>query len=494
MYTILFLGKHRRRPRRMDALIQCGRALGSSPCAPKKGDQMLRKSMLPIIAFALCVLLLLALSGCSGTTQPQATATMASVATSEPTRPQATATMASVATSEPTQTQGTATMASVATSEPTQTQGTATMASVATSGPASGARKPLPALEQPASFTDKQWLGKQLFFDPNLSQPAGQACMGCHDPAAGWVDPNKDSPTSAGNTPGLFGNRNSPSVAYASFSPDFHYDSAKTSYIGGQFWDGRAKNVADQAKGPILNPLEMNGANKQFVIDAVKAGPYADLFKKVWGANVFEDSVTAYDDLAASIGEYEKTSEVNSFSSKYDDVLRGAAALTDQEKRGLDLYKGKAMCDKCHTSAADPASGKVLFTDFSYDNAGVPKNPENKFYTLDAKDNPAGKDFVDLGLGGQLKKQSENGKFKVPSLRNIALTAPYMHNGYFTTLKDVVKFYNTRDVASAGWPAPEVAENVNKQDMGDLKLTDSEIEDILAFLNTLTDMKFPQVK
>src|SRR5450759_4644356 len=259
MYTILFLGKHRRRPRRMDALIQCGRALGSSPCAPKKGDQMLRKSMLPIIAFALCVLLLLALSGCSGTTQPQATATMASVATSEPT-----------------QTQGTATMASVATSEPTQTQGTATMASVATSGPASGARKPLPALEQPASFTDKQWLGKQLFFDPNLSQPAGQACMGCHDPAAGWVDPNKDSPTSAGNTPGLFGNRNSPSVAYASFSPDFHYDSAKTSYIGGQFWDGRAKNVADQAKGPILNPLEMNGANKQFVICLLYKSDAAD--------------------------------------------------------------------------------------------------------------------------------------------------------------------------------------------------------------------------
>ena len=99
---------------------------------------------------------------------------------------------------------------------------------------------------------------------------------------------------------------------------------------------------------------------------------------------------------------------------------------------------------------------------------------------------------MDLGLGGQLKKRSENGKFKVPSLRNVALTAPYMHNGYFTNLEDVVRFYNTRDVAAAGWPAPEVAKNVNKQDMGNLKLTDSEIKDIVAFLNTLTDTKFPK--
>jgi cytochrome c peroxidase len=101
---------------------------------------------------------------------------------------------------------------------------------------------------------------------------------------------------------------------------------------------------------------------------------------------------------------------------------------------------------------------------------------------------------VDLGLGGQLKMRGENGKFKVPSLRNVALTTPYMHNGCLTTLIDVVRFYNTRDVASAGWPAPEVAENVNKREMGNLKLTESEIEDIVAFLNTLTDTKFPRVK
>jgi len=192
---------------------------------------MLRKTVPPVITIALCVLLSLVVSGCSGTTQAQATVTIDSVATSEPT---------------------------------------------------GIARQPLPTLERPASFTDKQWLGKQLFFDPNLSQPSGQACMGCHDPAAGWADPDKNSPTSAGNIPGLFGNRNSPTAAYASFSPDFHYDAAKASYIGGQFWDGRAKNVADQAKGPILNPLEMNTANKQSVLDTIRTGPYADLFMNVW--------------------------------------------------------------------------------------------------------------------------------------------------------------------------------------------------------------------
>ncbi|MHB0867041.1 MAG: cytochrome-c peroxidase [Thermoleophilia bacterium] len=359
---------------------------------------------------------------------------------------------------------------------------------------ASDARMPMPALEQPVGFTDKQWLGKQLFFDPNLSQPPGQSCMGCHHPAAGWADPVKESPTSEGNIPGLFGNRNSPSAAYASFSPDFHFDSAKAIYVGGQFWDGRAKNVADQAKGPILNPLEMTAANKQSVMDVVKAGPYADLFRKVWGTRVFDDTETAYDDLALAIAEYEATSEVNSFSSKYDDVLRGTATLTDQEKLGLNLFNGKAMCSNCHTITADAASGKVLFTDFSYSNLGVPKNPENKYYTLDTKYNLNGKDYVDLGLGSELNKPSENGKFKVPSLRNVALTAPYMHNGYFTTLKGVVQFYNTRDLASANWPAPEVVENMDRQNLGDLKLTDSEIEDILSFLNTLSDTKLPEVK
>lgn len=375
-----------------------------------------------------------------------------------------------------------------------QGQGTGAKDATATSGSAGVARKSLPTMVRAAGSTDKQWLGKQLFFDPNLSVPPGQACSDCHDPAAGWADPRKDSPTSEGNTPGLFGNRNSPTVAYAALSPDFHYDAVRKLYVGGQFWDGRAKSAADQAKGPILNPLEMNGASKQRVIDAVKAGPYADLFRSVWGATAFDMTETAYDNLAAAIAEYEMTGEVSSFSSKYDDVLSGAATLTKQERRGLVIFEGKAQCGACHPTGVDPTIGKVMFTDFTYDNLGVPKNPDNAFYTLSAKENPDGKGFVDLGLGGYLKKASENGKFKVPTLRNIALTSPYMHNGYFATVTDVVKFYNTRDVSSAGWPTPEVTANLKKGGMGNLKLTGSEIKDLVAFLVTLNDTKFPRVK
>jgi len=337
--------------------------------------------------------------------------------------------------------------------------------------------------DRPVGFTDKQWLGKKLFTDPNLSQPAGQACMDCHIPICGWTDPNKNSPTSAGNIQGLFGNRNSPSCAYAAFSPDFHYDAAKASYVGGQFWDGRAMNLTAQAKGPILNPLEMNATSSQSVIDQVKIGSYADLFMNVWGKNVFENTALAYDDLAASIAEYEETNEVNNFSSKYDDVLKRIAVLTDQENRGFALFKGKAKCDLCHSSTSNSVNGKVLFTDFTYNNTGVPKNPNNKFYSLAPKYNPDGYGFVDLGLGGQLKQQSENGKFKVPSLRNVALTAPYMHNGCFATLKEVVRFYNTRDLPGASWPAPEVVENVNSLEMGDLKLTDTEVDEEYLLIN-----------
>jgi cytochrome c peroxidase len=139
------------------------------------------------------------------------------------------------------------------------------------------------------------------------------------------------------------------------------------------------------------------------------------------------------------------------------------------------LYSGEATTDQ----------PKPVFTDFSYDNLGTPKNKNNPFYTLDAKHNPEGASWIDLGLGGELKKASENGKHKVPTLRNIAKTAPYMHNGVFKTLKEVVDFYNKRDVGS--FDLPEVAENVNKDELGNLGLTDAEVADIVAFLGTLTD-------
>ena len=145
----------------------------------------------------------------------------------------------------------------------------------------------------------------------------------------------------------------------------------------------------------------------------------------------------------------------------------------------------KGNCFACHPSTPAGDGTPPLFTDYTYDNLGAPKNPENPFYMLSADLNPDGFDWVDMGLGITVSDPAENGKFRVPTLRNVAITPPYLHNGVFKTLFQVVAFYNTRDVAP--WPEPEVSENLNTDEMGDLGLTNQEMEDIVAFLYTLTD-------
>jgi cytochrome c peroxidase len=191
--------------------------------------------------------------------------------------------------------------------------------------------------------------------------------------------------------------------------------------------------------------------------------------------------------VAEAIAAYEKSRELNPFNSKYDFYLVGKVMLNEQERRGLELFEDeeKGNCAACHPSQPGADRTPPLFTDFTYDNLGVPKNPENPFYYLPEKLNPDGADFVDLGLGGVLEKPSEIGKFKVPSLRNVAKTGPYLHNGIFKNLRQVVVFYNTRDVGP--WPAPEVGVNVNRDELGDLGLSEQEIDDIVAFMHTLTD-------
>jgi len=329
-------------------------------------------------------------------------------------------------------------------------------------------------------------LGKALYFDEGLSSPTGQSCASCHDPSAGFADPDGTA-CSEGANKAFFGNRNSPSAAYAAFSPDFHYDAGEGLYLGGQFWDGRAKDLVEQAKGPFLNPLEMGMADEAAVVSKVRQAEYASLFEEVFGAGALDDAQSAYEDVAQAIAAFERSDEVNRFSSKYDMYLAGRVRLSEQEMRGLKLFEDekKGNCAACHPSQPTAEQPRPLFTDFSYDNLGVPKNKENPFYTLAAAHNPDGAAWVDLGLGGALKKASENGKHKVPTLRNIARTAPYMHNGVFRTLKEVVDFYNRRDVGA--FDPPEVAENVNTDELGDLGLTDAEVADIVAFLGTLTD-------
>jgi cytochrome c peroxidase len=339
------------------------------------------------------------------------------------------------------------------------------------------------------ALTPMEELGRFLYFDENLSTPAGMSCASCHDPDAGFADPDTDVPVSQGIVPTRFGNRNSPSAAYAAFSPVFHYDEDEELYVGGQFWDGRAATLADQAKGPFLYPLEMKSPTKRIVVGKASRSDYATLFIEVWGPDAFDDVEIAYDRIAESIAAFETTDELNRFSSKYDHYLAGAVDLTAQEALGLELYEDPAggNCAACHPSEPGPSGEPPLFTDFTYDNLGVPRNPDNPFYFISEEFNPDGEDFIDYGLGGVLGLPEEMGKVKVPTLRNIAITPPYMHNGAFSTLHEVVDFYNTRDVPGAGWPPPEVAENVNHDELGNLGLTAAEVDAIVAFLETLTD-------
>ncbi len=333
----------------------------------------------------------------------------------------------------------------------------------------------------------KAVVGKLLYFDTNLSSPAGQSCASCHSPEAGFADPDQDLPVSVGVRAWRTGNRNSPSAAYAAYSPDFHFDSAQGLYVGGQFWDGREDDLVGQAKGPFLNPLEMGNTTEEQVVDKVRASEYADLFATVFGEDVFDDAEEAYEAVGQAIAAYERSPEVNRFSSKFDAYVKGEVQLSAQELRGLKLFNDakRAKCAECHVS--EPQGGvPALFTDFTYDNLGTPKNPQNPFYKLSQEHNPDGEAFVDKGLGGALGDPAYDGMFKVPTLRNIALTAPYMHNGVFSTLEQVVSFYNTRDTDSS-WGAPEVKRNVNTEELGDLGLTPTEVADIVAFLQTLSD-------
>jgi cytochrome c peroxidase len=336
-------------------------------------------------------------------------------------------------------------------------------------------------------LTAKESLGKLLFFDPMLSTPPGQACSHCHSPEAGFGDPNQLLPVSRGVHPDRYGNRNDMTAAYAAFVPPLAFDEEEGLWIGGLFWDGRAASLAEQAKGPPLNPLEMANPDAGAVVAAIRDASYRDHFLAVYGEDALDEVDAAYDHMADAIAAYEMTAELNPFDSKYDLYLAGEVSLTPEELNGLALFEdeNKGNCSACHISRPGPDGSPPLFTDFTYDNLGTPRNPMNPYYLLPPELNPDGLDWVDLGLGPVVGDPELNGFFRVPTLRNIAVTPPYMHNGVFHTLYQVVSFYNSRDVAP--WPAPEVAQNVNTDELGDLGLTPEEMEAIVAFLRTLTD-------
>jgi cytochrome c peroxidase len=363
----------------------------------------------------------------------------------------------------------------------------------------------LKAAEEPDSLTkQKVQLGREVFRDSNLSEPAGQSCGDCHHANRAFTTPGA---TSAGANPQLFGFRNAPAITYSLYTPPLEkaVEAGATGYMGGLFRDGHAPTLEAQVAFPLTNPVEMANPDMATVVAKVAAASYAPTFQQIYGSDVFANEDTAVAAIEDAIATYERASEFRRFDSKYDAYWAGTATLTDSEERGREIFidPTRGNCALCHLPQADKVVRHALFTDYGYDNVGVPRNPANHYYKMPPDINPDGRRFVDLGLMRVLPKHDHaEGQFKSPSLRNVAISGPYMHNGYFKTLRGVLDFYNTRDVkprcadkftseadaeAQGCWPEPEVKENVNRDDFGNLKLSDQDIDDLLAFLNTLTD-------
>lgn len=329
---------------------------------------------------------------------------------------------------------------------------------------------------------EKLLLGKLIFNDFSLSEPAGRSCGSCHKADAFYADPGKVN--SPGVSASLLGKRNTPSISYVKYTPDLYWDEQENHWVGGFFWDGRAKTLAEQAGGPLLNPTEMANKSQDQVIAKIKSSSYKALFEKVYGKTIWENSNEAFAALIDALVAYESGPEFGLFTSKYDYYLQGKASLTAIEKKGLELFEAedKGNCSACHPSRADGKGERPLFTDFTYDNLGLPSFSGLLSYG-------DGDNSIDSGLylNPHIRNAEEGrGKFKVPTLRNVEKTAPYMHNGMLETLEDVMDFYNSRDVDKK-WGKPEIPENLNSDELGDLGLSDIEKAAIVAFMKTLTD-------
>lgn len=345
-------------------------------------------------------------------------------------------------------------------------------------------------------------LGEALFSDTNLSLNRTQACATCHNPDFGFADPRE---TAAGRAVSLgddgtsLGDRNAPTASYAAFSPRFQ-QREDGAWIGGQFLDGRAADLAAQAGGPPLNPLEMAMPNKAAVLARLTENPeYIGAFTALFGPTVLDDADAAYDAMTRAIAAFEETEAFAPFNSRYDRFLRGEIELTKEEELGRVLFFSQQftncnLCHQLHTSAIAP---RETFSNYEYHNIGVPVNAQVRAL------NGVGADGVDQGLlaNPEVDDPAQAGKFKVPTLRNVAITGPYMHNGVFEDLRTVVLFYNkynsraeARQInpeTGAPWGDPEVAGTISLEDLEHgPALDDRRVDAIVAFLKTLTDQRY----
>ena len=367
--------------------------------------------------------------------------------------------------------------------------------------------KPVVNVPQAAPLSQLAQLGEKIFNDASLSSSGQMSCATCHVEAHAFAGADGLAVPRGGTTLTSPGTRNAPSLRYLGETSAFFFDGEGTPTAGfGR--DGRARDFAEQAIRPFLSSFEMDNASAAVVAGKLSVASYVTDFQAIFGSQVFSNSDGAFLDARLALQAYQRESvEFAPYSSKYDYFLAGKAALSPQELRGLALFNdpAKGNCAGCHPSGRRAGGSPPLFTDFTYDNLGVPRNAD-----IPANSDP---NYFDLGLCGPQRTDLADrsdlcGAFKVPTLRNVGVTAPYFHNGKFATLRQVVEFYVRRDtnpeefypVGPNGQPQkfndlpPQYALNVNTTEVpynrqpGDQPaLSSAEIDDVVVFMNTLTD-------
>lgn len=347
-------------------------------------------------------------------------------------------------------------------------------------------------------------LGRRIFFDPSLSASGRLACATCHDPAHAHAPANGLAVQLGGPRLDRQGTRAVPSLRYLHTNgplarrPD-------GLLAGGFDWDGRAASLAEQAAGPLLAPDEMANRDKADVVAKLRRAPYADAFRRVFGADILDRPDAAFDRLAQALQRYQvEDPAFHPYDAKFDAVRAGRARFTPTEARGLRVFEDphKGNCAACHPSAPGPDGAPPLFTDFSYDSTGVPRNGAI------AANAQAGRFDLGLCTVPAFRQREQCGKFRVPTLRNVATRRVFFHNGVFTSLRAVLDFYARRDTDPGRWyPVdahgvphryddlpPELRANVNRTEVPYDRepgmapaLTARDIDDLLHFLATLND-------